>query len=258
MTQFELPAGFDVVRDGRWTLLVQRRARPWLEPLLRTVEHLPAAYPTRPLPGGRGGTVHVTAAGHETVVRPCRRGGLPALVLHDLYFGRRPRPFSELTVMETLRHRRVPVVEVYGAAVRWVGPCWYRGWLVTRFLRDAMTFWQWARTPVDAAERARVLRALGVAVRRLHDGGGTHPDLNANNVLVEPAPAPGAAAGTEPAVTFIDFDRARVTPSGQATSGTELDRLWRSLRKLDPHGHHLSAAAFDAVRAAYAGAGACT
>ena len=155
--------------------------------------------------------------------------------------------------MEILRHRRVPVVEVYGAAVRWVGPYWYRGWLATRFVPDAMTFWQWARAPIDAVERARVLRALGVAVRRLHDGGGTHPDLNANNVLIEPAALPGA----EPAVTFIDFDRARVTPSGQATAGTELDRLRRSLRKLDPHGQYVSAADFDAVRAAYAEAAAC-
>src|SRR5512139_2475619 len=125
-----------MVQDRHWTLLVQRHRRPWLEPLLRNVERLAAAYPTQPLPGGRGGTMRVTAAGHETVVRPCRRGGLPALVLHDLYFGRRPRPFAELTAMETLRQRGVPVVEVYGAAVHWVGPWWYRGWLVTRFLPD--------------------------------------------------------------------------------------------------------------------------
>jgi hypothetical protein len=158
VNQIDIPAGFDVVQDGPWTLLVQGHGRAWVEPLLRNVERLAAAYPTQPLPGGRGGTVCVNAAGHETVVRPCRRGGLPARVLHDVYFGRRPRPFAELTVMEILRHRRVPVVEVYGAAVRWVGPCWYRGWLATRFV-NAMTFWQWARAG-RRSERARVLRAL--------------------------------------------------------------------------------------------------
>ena len=257
MNRIEVPAGFDVIRDGRWTLIVQRHARPWLAPLLRSIEHPTAAYAPQPLPGGRGGTVRVNAAGHETVVRPCRRGGLPALVLHDLYFGRRPRPFAELAVMATLRQRGVPVVEVYGAAVHWVGPCWYRGWLATCFVPDALTFWQWARVPGDAAARAGGLRALGAAVRRLHDGGGAHPDLNANNVLIQPAGAPGAAAGTDPSVLFIDFDRARLAAGGQATPGTELDRLWRSLRKLDPQGHCVSAADFDAVRAAYAEAAAC-
>jgi len=251
--QPDIPAGFDVLQDSDWTLLVQQHKRPWLEPLLRNVECLGAVYPTQPLPGGRGGTVRVHAAGHETVVRPCRRGGLPARLLHDLYFGRRPRPFAELAAMETLRQRGVPVVEVYGAAVHWVGPCWYRGWLATRFVPDALTFWQWACAPGDAAGRARVLRAVGVAVRRLHDGGGTHPDLNANNVLIEPAARPDA----DPSVTFIDFDRARIAPDGQATPGSELDRLWRSLRKLDPHGQYITAAAFDTVRTAYAEAAAC-
>ena len=236
------PPGFERVWDGRMCCLVRTDVRGWLPPLLRAARDEWVGYATRSLAGGRGGARIVPA--HDVVVRPYRSGGLPARLLHDTYFGWNPRPFRELCVTATLQTRGAPVVEVYGAAVEWPLPGCYRGWLATRYMEGARTLWEWASTPPPVKERAQVLRDVGTAIRRLHECGARHPDLNANNILICPA------AG----VLLIDFDRARLV--GGAHSA-DLDRLWRSLRKLDPEGRFVTAADFDTLRAAYREAAAC-
>ena len=131
----------------------------WLAPLLQAARTQWAGYATQPLPGGRGGARVVPA--HAVVVRPYRRGGLPAWLLHDTYLGWSPRPFRELYVMSTLQARAAPVVEVYGAAVEHLLPGCYRGWLATRYMDGARTFWEWASTSPPPTERGQVLRDIG-------------------------------------------------------------------------------------------------
>ncbi len=235
--------GFEEVRDGRVRFLVRSDVRAWLVPLLRAAGHQWTGYAPRPLSGGRGGAQVVAA--HAVVVRPCRRGGLPARLLHDTHFGWTPRPFRELRVTETLRQRGGPVVEVYGAAVEWLLPGCYRGWVATRYMHGARTLWEWATTPPPAPERSVLWEQVGKAVHRLHACGVRHPDLNANNILLCPAVAPALD------VLFIDFDRARMDVGSGREPEADLDRLWRSLRKLDPQGRYASLADFALVRAAY-------
>ena len=231
--------------------LVRADVRSWLVPLLRAARHEWAGYTTRPLAGGRGGARLVPAPAlapaHDVVVRPYRRGGLPARLLHDTYFGWNPRPFHELCVMAALHDRGAPVVEVYGAAVEWLLPGCYRGWLATRYIEGARTFWEWAAATPPVQERAPLLRDVGKSIRRLHDCGARHPDLNANNILLGPT--------TD--VLFIDFDRAHISPANDHEREADLDRLWRSLRKLDPQGQHVTAADFEMLRAAYREGRAC-
>ena len=234
------PPGFELVRDGRLHLLVRADVQSWLVPLLRAARAQWAGYATHPLVGGRGGARIVLA--HHVVVRPYRRGGLPAWLLRDTYFGWNPRPFRELCVTAALRERGAPVVEVYGAAVVWRFPACYRGWLATRYVDGARTFWEWvSAAPSAIASHGQVFADIGKAIRRLHECGARHPDLNANNILVSPA------AG----VLFIDFDRARLAANHGDAPARDLDRLWRSLRKLDREGRHVTAADFELLRAAY-------
>ncbi len=245
MSRVTPPPGFEYVRDARLQLLVRADVQSWLVPLLCAARAEWAGYATRPLAGGRGGARIVPA--HQVVVRPYRRGGLPARLLHDTYFGCRPRPFRELCVTATLHQRGAPVVEVYGAAVAWRIPACYRGWLATRYVDGARTFWEWVSAAPPATAGGRVFRDIGRAIRRLHECGARHPDLNANNILLSPA------AG----VLFIDFDRARLAAGNGSPPGGDLDRLWRSLRKLDPQGRCVTAADFELLRAAYWDGPAC-
>jgi hypothetical protein len=243
-----LPPGFEWVRNDRLTVAVRSDLRSWMVPLLRAAKGQWAAYATRAVTSGRGGALVVQAAGdHAVVVRPCRRGGLPARLLYDAYVGWRPRPFRELSVTETLRQRGAPVVEVYGAAVEWVWPGCYKGWVATRYMPGARTFWEWAAATPPAPERVAVLRQVGNAIRRLHDCGGRHPDLNLNNILVCPASAPSGA----PAVLFIDFDRARMSAGWGRTPEADIERLRRSARKLDPEGKCVTADDLARVQIAY-------
>lgn len=241
------PPGFEWIRDGRTTFLVRSDVRSWIVPLLRAATSDQSSHVSGELVGGRGGARIVRGNGHAVVVRPYRRGGVPAWVLRDTYFGRRPRPFRELFLSEMLRLQGVPVAEVYGASVRWLAPGCYRGWLVTRYVHGARTFWEWAQTPVSTEERAAVLRRIGAATRQLHDSGVRHPDLNLNNILVcRRAEAPH---GCE--VCFIDFDRARHGARLWWRPTADLARLRRSARKLDPAGRYVTAADLDRIEAEY-------
>lgn len=237
-----IPDGFEQVRERRIVILVRSDARQWLLPLLRSAAGEGAPVAARPLVGGRGGAVRVRVNADEVVLRSCRRGGLPAWVLRQTYFGCAPRPFLEVGVLETLRRQGVPVVEAMGACVRWLAPGCYRGWVVTRYVSGAKSLWDWAAGPAEQWDRAGVWRAAGQAIRQLHDAGVRHPDLNLRNVLLCPG-------GDTPTVLLVDFDRPRFPVFRPAAA--DLRRLERSARKLDPQGQWVTPADLGALRAAY-------
>jgi 3-deoxy-D-manno-octulosonic acid kinase len=68
---------------------------------------------------------------------------------------------------------------------------------------------------------AHVWAAVGGAIRRFHDAGVWHADLNVRNILI--------CAGSQ--VFLIDFDRARYRPGTRVNGEGNLHRLKRSLRK---------------------------
>jgi tRNA A-37 threonylcarbamoyl transferase component Bud32 len=71
----------------------------------------------------------------------------------------------------------------------------------------------------------RGARAAGAAIRRFHDAGGSHADLNIKNLLLC-----DCGAGIE--VIVIDLDRARADrPPSPARRMRELMRLVRSIHK---------------------------
>ena len=183
---------------------------------------------------GRGGSVVVAPAAHvpHLLVRRYLRGGLPARFVRDLYIGVRPRPFRELRITQSLYERGAPVAEPYGAAVQWLFPGCYRGWLATRFIDGARTLWRWLRDESpSAAERQAVFDELARGIRHVRSLGIQHSDLNLHNILICP-PANR--------VVLIDFDRACEGTVDAADLTTELARLRRSARKLDPEGRVIS------------------
>ena len=232
-------------------MLLRAELRSWLLPLLQARRDDWAGYETRALATGRGGTCLVRTAGREVVVRPYRRGGLVAWVLHDIYVGWRPRPFRELETLATLQQRGAPVVEVYAAAVEWLAPGCYRGWLATRYLAGSHTLWEWISGAPPSPRRAHVLAEVGRAIRRLHDSGGWHPDLNLNNILIGATAEPGPSG-----VVLIDFD-CPYAKGLRRTPAADLTRLERSARKLDRAGTQLTTADLDTLRAAYAAGAPC-
>jgi tRNA A-37 threonylcarbamoyl transferase component Bud32 len=111
-------------------------------------------------------------------------------------------------------------------------------------LTAARTLWEWASAAAAPDERAKVLQSVGAAIRRLHDCGGRHPDLNLTNILVQ-------SIDGAPRITLIDFDRGRPAAQPRRAAAADLARLRRSARKLDPRGVHMTAEDIEAIEAGY-------
>jgi 3-deoxy-D-manno-octulosonic acid kinase len=224
-----LPAGYTLLRRGA----VRAAVRDDLVPALGAWLLAPRLEPpsdARPVAAGRGGAYRVALPGTPAaVVRPYRRGGVLARLVHATYVGPFPRPWRELAATVEARRRGVPAPEVLAARVD--GTLVYGGTLVTAELAGAVTLFEALRhAPDDSARRALAARA-GDAVALLHGAGVFHADLNLTNVVVHPRPEGDAVA-------LLDFDRARVHagPLGARARRRNLARLARSLAKLDPAG----------------------
>lgn len=154
---------------------------------------------------GRGGVVRCG----EVVIRPYRRGGLVRHLSRRTY----PTPLRfqrEAAMHRILWEAGVPTVRPLGCAWRRCG-LGVEGLYFTRW-REAL--------PWPRSFGAQALPQVRGILRALSDWGCWVPDLNATNLLVDPAGQ----------VLVLDFDRARFRKGD--LMGPYRDRLLRSLRKL--------------------------
>jgi 3-deoxy-D-manno-octulosonic acid kinase len=169
--------------------------------------------------GGRGSVLYFDGDGVRWVLRRYLRGGVAAQVVRNryLWLGEdRTRSFRELRLLGELRRRDLPVpVPVAARYLR--GLVSYRAELITECLPDAMPL-----SAVLAAGRMDDARwsAVGCCLRRFHDAGVQHADLNADNIML----------GVHEGVWVLDFDRGRLREPGPWRERV-LDRLARSLAK---------------------------
>lgn len=222
-----------VARAGARSVL-----QAWLDAhgtLLEAAAARPGAFTLR----GRG-TVWVVPApergsGERWVVRHYHRGGAVARLLGDRYLAVGvPRPIRELRVALEADARGVPTPPPVGAAV-YGAPILYRGDLVTEYVPGSMDlaavlFPDAAGAKpdpltTDPPDPFTAMTAAGRLVRRIHEAGLLHPDLNLKNILL-------AGDGPSPA-QVIDLDRARFrdAPLGEPARRRMLDRFWRSAGK---------------------------
>lgn len=177
---------------------------------------------------GRGPTGQVELPDAEPrswlVLRPVRRGGLPARLLGANLLGPR-RPFREICAHAALHAVGAPVPEpALAVAWRQRGPFW-RAVVGTLRIEDARDGLSFLRSAPDPVRLRRALETAGAVLRRFHDLGGVHADLHAKNLLVR-------EAGDALEVLVIDLDRAELRPHVAAPERmAELMRLYRSLRK---------------------------
>jgi hypothetical protein len=174
---------------------------------------------------GRGTTVILEPReGERLLVRRVLHGGLLGPLLGASLLGL-ARPLQELAGTALLRSRGAPVPR---PAFVWgehrIGP-FYRAAVATWLeeeSQDALGFLE------GSPSRVRMYRAAvaaGRAVRRLHDAGGRHADLQVKNLLLREHEA-------ETECVVIDLDRVRVVEAvGPRRRMQELMRLTRSLLK---------------------------
>ncbi|WP_422673585.1 3-deoxy-D-manno-octulosonic acid kinase [Billgrantia tianxiuensis] len=181
---------------------------------------------------GRGSSLFLDVGGEQWVLRRYRRGGLVAKVSESRYLWtglERTRAFRELRLTAHLHAQDLPVPRPVAAGVTRHGPT-YTAALITVRIPGARTLTEY----LEGIEPS-LLERVGATVRRFHDAGLDHVDLNARNLLVD-------AAGT---VWLIDLDRCRLRAPGPWREAN-LERLARSLAKFGGAEH------MAAIRRGYA------
>jgi len=157
--------------------------------------------------------------GRRYVLRHYARGGLMARVSADrfLWHGEeRTRPFAEWQLTYRLHRAGLPVPAPIAARYRHTGSS-YSGDIITERLPVVGSLAECLRT---GALATLTWIAIGRCIRRFHDLGVCHADLNARNVLL-----------SEESVYLIDFDRCQLRAPGLWRDGN-LVRLRRSLEKV--------------------------
>jgi 3-deoxy-D-manno-octulosonic acid kinase len=176
------------------------------------------------------------------VLRPYLRGGWPRHLSRDRYVFTgyaRSRPLREFNVLVGLQGMGLPAPAPLAALCVRRGP-WYTGALLMSRIDAEATL---AERLGDAYAADGLWARVGACVRRFHDAGLWHADLNVRNVLL----------GAGEAVSLIDFDRARLTP-GRAVQGMgNLERLRRSVAKEWPGASASMARAWSSLEGGYGG-----
>jgi 3-deoxy-D-manno-octulosonic acid kinase len=169
---------------------------------------------------GRGTTVSFRAGDADYVLRHYLRGGLIQRLSHDRYLWTgldATRAWREWRLLADMWRAGLPVPRPVAARVE-RGRWWYRADLVTARIADTRTL---INRLGDAALAATQWRAIGACIRRFHDAGIFHADLNARNILLD----------TDGQVFLLDFDRGERRPPAEAWQQGNLARLKRSLAK---------------------------
>ncbi|MFO8152778.1 3-deoxy-D-manno-octulosonic acid kinase [Thioalkalivibrio sp.] len=161
----------------------------------------------------------IPGSGGQWVLRHYLRGGSVARILGDRYLWtglKRSRPWREFMLTHTMRDEGLPVPRPVAARLTRHGLYW-RADLITQRVPDALSLHQRLREgSVGAADWHRV----GAVIRRFHDAGYCHADLNSRNILIDICDR----------VWLIDWDRGCWRAQG-AWTRRNLERLRRDLEK---------------------------
>ncbi|SFR85251.1 3-deoxy-D-manno-octulosonic acid kinase [Marinobacter daqiaonensis] len=170
--------------------------------------------------GGRGSAWFVHSEVGDLVLRHYRRGGLMARMSDRsyVYTGmERTRSLREFRLLSTLYERGLPVPEPVAAWSGHYHGLWYHSAILLARIANAITL---PEVP-DLTDRS-LWSNVGKTIRRFHDQGLDHVDLNCDNLLI-----------ADGKVYLIDFDRCRLrsTSGGQNWKSRNLNRLKRSVDK---------------------------
>lgn len=168
--------------------------------------------------GGRGSAWFIDSR-PPMVLRRYQRGGLVARVSRStyLYLGKaRTRSFAEFRLLQHMKAHGLPVPAPV-AAVTWrIGPLGYQASILVERLHGTR-----ALGSVVGTLGMGEWQAVGRTIRRFHEAGICHADLNCFNILL-----------ADDAIYLIDFDKGRLRGRDSGWQNSNLQRLHRSLEKL--------------------------
>jgi len=178
---------------------------------------------------GRGSAWFIDTEFGPVVLRKYLRGGWIAKISRQSYFFTtvsRSRPVREFFLLAGLHELGLPVPRPVAALCEFHGLV-SSGTLLTAQIPSVQTLADLlpaANCSDDGVDG--LWQRVGRCIRKFHDAGVWHADLNARNIMLN----------KENQVFLIDFDRARFQPGKVVNGQGNLKRLKRSLAKLWPGG----------------------
>jgi len=169
---------------------------------------------------GRGSAWFIQVEKIELVLRHYHRGGLIEPLLNDRYIWtglNRTRALREWNLLALMKQQNLPVPRPVAAQVTRSGP-FYRADILVQRIPDAESLS--VHLSKDSLARDQ-WKEIGSSIKRFHNAGIYHADLNAHNILVS-----GDAQ-----IYLIDFDKGCQRASGN-WGMQNMQRLQRSLQKL--------------------------
>lgn len=172
---------------------------------------------------GRGNAWFIETPHGPVVLRHYLRGGWAATFSRQSYFFTgvsRSRPFREYHLLAELHALGLPVPRPVAAL------CEHHGVISTGAIMTVCIAASITLADILAGDDhvEGLWTRVGKCIRRFHDAGVWHADLNARNILLD----------ADHQVFLIDFDRSRFRPGRPVNGEGNLNRLKRSLVKLWP------------------------
>ena len=183
---------------------------------------------------GRGTTFFIQHLDKDYVLRHYRRGGMIAQISLDKYVWtglQRTRAWREWHLLARMQEMGLPVPQPIAVQVVRHGIL-YSADIMTRRIPHAATL---AEELELHAQSEETWQELGRMIRQFHRRGVWHADLNANNVLLN----------ENKQIFLIDFDRGRLRRPARHWQQANLQRLKRSLLKLQSRADSLYFTASD-------------
>ena len=169
---------------------------------------------------GRQSIIRLNVNQQYMVLRHYWRGGLPARFTKDRFIFRsyaKSRPFLELKLLAEMQDANLPVPKPIAARCK-VDGILYTADIVMGEITDSKTLAQIiSERPLEKDAWVKI----GSTIRRFHQQGIQHVDLNANNILID----------KKNDIYLIDFDRCVQKSYAESWAQSGLRRLNRSLSK---------------------------
>ncbi len=247
----KLPDPYSVQRENQGTLAVLKKYAPALAGLGYSVLE-DGERRASDLKGRGNMQEFCLPSGQILIIRRFRRGGMARFVSKDRFLDPE-RPFQEIVLSEGLRERGFHTPVIVAARARRLGFMGFRLELVTEQVSGVQSLGRWQAhfrsAGVDVKSQREMLRCTGKTVRRLHDAGFEHSDLQPENLLWQPE-----VDGEDAFLWILDLDRSvqHERTLSEDVRAQNVWRLWRYvLRRESTGGKTLNASDYLRFLAAY-------
>ena len=237
----DLPPTYTLIKKGKIIVVLKEEYR---ETMLEMGIAKPGFFST--LPGeksdryyGRGAlkTIVLVGKGNERIViRHYHRGGKIQKLTSDLYWGA-SRPLRELWIGYQATIKGIPTAEILAVRHNQIFWRFHRGDLVTKEIengKDLATYLRSLSQPLaleKILQKRKVIEVVGKLIRKMHDGGIFHGDLNLKNIVIQINDSQRIKG------YILDFDKSFIKPNlSKNLRIRNLLRLNRSVEKFKAAG----------------------